>query len=54
MANKSAKKFVGVTLTKEEFADLERLCEQQHRSKSSAIKVALLEYVEKIGARKAS
>ena len=54
MANKSAKKYVGVSLTNDEFAALETLCERQHRSKSSAMKVALLDYVQKIGKRKAS
>jgi len=54
MANKSAKKYVGVSLTNDEFAALETLCERQHRSKSSAMKGALLDYVQKIGKRKAS
>lgn len=54
MPNKSAKKYVGVTLTKEEFDALTQLAENDHRSKSAAIRVALIEYLAKIRARKAS
>lgn len=54
MPSKSAKKYVGVTLTKEEFDALTKLAENDHRSKSAAIRVALIAYLEKTKVRKAS
>lgn len=47
------KRFVGVKLTMQEYLDLESLAREDHRSLSSAIRVALIEYLGRLKVKRA-